>query len=72
MKLPPLALVAPSLWDMRGNLPVPSHRGRYAAAALFPAVWIIRMFLPATSYDMKDQVATGLNPAALATLVEVA
>jgi hypothetical protein len=53
---------------MRGNLPVPSHRGRYAAAALFPAVWIIREFLPATLGCIKDQVAAGVNPAAIATL----
>ncbi|HSS93309.1 MAG TPA: hypothetical protein VLR46_04880 [Candidatus Dormibacteraeota bacterium] len=72
MKLPPLALVAPSLWDMRGNLPVPSHRGGYADAALFPAVWFIRTFLRATFCGIKDLVAAGLNPAALATLVEIA
>jgi len=54
--------------DIRGNLSVPSHRGRYAAAALFPAVWIIREFLPARLRFIGDQVAAGVNPAAIATL----
>ncbi len=54
---------------MRGNLSVPSHRSRFAAAALFPAVGIIEEFLQATFWGFRDKVAAGINPAALATLV---
>jgi hypothetical protein len=55
--------------DMRGNLPVPSHRSRFAAAALFPAVRIVGEFLQTTFCELKYKVAAGINPAALATPV---
>jgi len=54
---------------IRGNLPVPSHRSRFAAAALFPAVRIVGEFLQTTFCELEDKVAAGINPAALATLV---
>ena len=61
--------------DIRGNLPVPSHAlprlrrgGPSGNAALLPAVWITRRSLQATLWCVKDQVAAGINPAALATL----
>jgi len=55
---------------IRGNLPVPSHRAApRRGAALFPAVVITRKSLQTTNRRLRDQVAAGQNPAALATLV---